>query len=348
MGSYFKKRLNQFEVDEYREVAEYPKNALIEVTNSCNHKCVFCKSSNQLRRATYLDLSVFRRFVEEAAELGLEEVGLYGTGEPFMVKNIHEFIGAAKTAGVRRVYLTSNGALATRDRVKKCVEAGLDSIKFSINAGNAQDYYLIHGSDDFDTVLENVVGIHEWVQAENIPLQMLGSCVAVPSLGHIHEEHRQHFAPYFEDIQYVIASSQGGQAFDISLHTDDLSAVFDRNMFQANDGAVSPCSMLWNRYHLTAEGYLTACCVDYDLNLAFGELSSASLADAWNNEKIKSLRRKHIEGKLEGTICDQCIRNKKSDYAPIMEVAKKTKPDQLLDREKAELHDRIRHLSSRS
>ena len=30
-----------------------------------------------------------------------------------------------------------------------------------------------------------------------------------------------------------------------------------------------PCEMLWNRLHLTADGYLTACCVDYENDLVY-------------------------------------------------------------------------------
>ena len=74
--------------------------------------------------------------------------------------------------------------------------------------------------------------------------------------------------------------------------------------------------MLWDRYHLTAEGYLTACCVDYNLNLVFGDIKSNSLGEIWNNEIIKNLRNKHLDGNLDNTICKQCLRNKKHSYSP--------------------------------
>ena len=140
----------------------YPKNALVELTNGCNHACIFCKNSNQGRRATFLPLEKFGSFVTQAVALGLEEVGLYATGEPFMTKNLDDYIRTAKRAGVARVYLTSNGALASLDRVIACHEAGLDSIKFSINASNRADYELVHGFDDFDKVVRNVRDIAAW------------------------------------------------------------------------------------------------------------------------------------------------------------------------------------------
>ena len=64
-----------------------------------------------------------------------------------MTKNLHQFVKVAKDNGIKRVYITSNGALANIERVKETLKAGLDSIKFSINAGTRQ-HKLIHGKDD--------------------------------------------------------------------------------------------------------------------------------------------------------------------------------------------------------
>ena len=44
--------------------------------------------------------------------------------------------------------------------MKRVIEAGLDSIKFSINAASRESYFKIHGKDDFLKVKENV----EWLR----------------------------------------------------------------------------------------------------------------------------------------------------------------------------------------
>ena len=46
--------------------------------------------------------------------------------------------------------MTSNGALATPEKIRAVIDAGLDSIKFSINAPERKMYAFIHGKDDFD------------------------------------------------------------------------------------------------------------------------------------------------------------------------------------------------------
>ena len=322
--------------------AAYPKNALVELTNGCNHACLFCKNADQNRKAGTLSLDKFTSFVSQAAALGLEEMGLYTTGEPFLTKNLDLYVKVAKDAGLRRVYVTTNGALATVDRVRKCYESGLDSIKFSINASNAADYKLVHGVDDFQKVIRNLDEIFAWKTSSGASLQLLCSCVMIPAVGDIKEEHRKVFGKYFEDMQYIHANSQGGQAFDL---VDELGVsphgVFSDLAKEAKASDVKPCSMLWNRYHLTAEGYLTACCVDYELNLVFADLADQSVADAWNNTVMRKLRTAHIDNDMGGLLCHQCLYNKKAPYSSVMDVQKSQKSAASRAKEKEELRERI-------
>ena len=90
-----------------------------------------------MKRATnFLNFDVYKKFILSCVKEKVEEVGLYSTGDPFMAKNLVETIIFAKQNGIKRVYITTNGALATFEKVKRCIDAGLDSIKFSINAGS--------------------------------------------------------------------------------------------------------------------------------------------------------------------------------------------------------------------
>ena len=317
--NFFKKRKEQNNLAKFVTRPPFPKNALIELTNACNHACVFCKNSHQLRKPTYLSFETYSLFIKQAVKLGLEEVGLYATGEPFMLKNIEKYILFAKKNGVKRVYCTTNGVLAEISKVKKCFNAGLDSIKFSINASNKEDYKIIHGKDDFDKVIKNLKEIYNWKKENKLSLQILGSCVVVPSMPHTKKEHFRIFNKYFDDSMYVESTSQGGQKFDYPLPENDLKKIFT-SLDEVDEKDLKPCWMVFNRYHLTAEGYLTACCVDYNLNLVFSDINKENLIESWHNNLIKKLREKHIQKKLDNTICHSCLTNKKKPYKAIKTV----------------------------
>ena len=69
------------------------------------------------------------------------------------------------------------------------------------------------------------------------------------------------------------------------------------------------CSLPFAKAHFTVEGYMRACCNDYENLLAVEDIKKVSIIDAWNGERFKSLRKKHIDDDLDGTLCGKCIRN---------------------------------------
>jgi len=313
--NYYKQRAQHFEVTEKTaDGVAFPANCLVEVTNACNHACVFCHNPFMHRVTGILAKEVFGRFVDEAVALGLQEIGLYSTGEPFVVKNLSWYVRRAKEAGCRRVYLTSNGVLATLDRVIRCVDGGLDSLKFSINAATRESYRLTHGSDDFDVVLRNVQEIFDWKQKTGSKLQLLGSCIYTRLTKNEIDIHKATFLKYFDDIIYQEAQSQGGRTGERIR-----PVVEERDPVDA--AQLKPCGMLWNRVHLTWEGYLSACCVDYELDLTYADYKSGMpLAEMWNNVTIQHLRQHHLEGQLDNLICKSCMLGRPFPYEPISDM----------------------------
>ena len=121
-------------------------NFLVETSNACNHECIFCAHQKMRRKAGKIDTLFLYDILRQAYELGTREVGFYATGEPFLVPELPDYVRKAKETGYEYVYLTSNGALATPEKIRAVIDAGLDSIKFSINAPNRELYKFIHGA----------------------------------------------------------------------------------------------------------------------------------------------------------------------------------------------------------
>ena len=141
----------------------FPKtNFLIETSNACNHACLFCAHQKMKRKIGKIDKEFLFDILKQAYELGTREVGFYATGEPFLVPELPEYIQKAKDIGYEYVYLTSNGSVATPEKIRAVIEAGLDSIKFSINAPERKMYEFIHGRDDFDKVYDNLKYLNEY------------------------------------------------------------------------------------------------------------------------------------------------------------------------------------------
>jgi len=306
----FKKKINESFIYDKKLYPNFPKRMLMEITNACNHECIFCAHKKMKRKIGYINKDLAFNILKEAYKLGTREVGFYSTGEPFISKNLCEFIADAKKNGYEYIYITTNGALITPGNMEKVFEAGLDSIKFSINAGTQETYKLIHGKDDFINVIDNIKYVYEYRKRTkghfNIFVsyvrtkQNINECDLLYNLIH----------SYVDEIVYVDAYNQGG------------------NMYEINDGIMLndienlmtfPCYMLFNQLHVTCEGYLNICCVDFDNYLAVEDLNIVSIEEAWFGEKFASIRKKHIEKDIEGTMCYNCIYNTNKLFYPLNE-----------------------------
>jgi len=335
-NSHFAKRINEFYVKNKTLKADVPKNALIELTNACNHACVFCFNPKMSRAISHIDFSTYKNFIEACVKAGVNEVGLYATGDPFMAKNLKDFIFFAKDKGIKRVYITTNGALANFNKAKECIDAGLDSIKFSINAGTRESYKIIHGYDDFDKVINNLDDIFNYKKINKIELQLLSSFVYTNLTFKEIDQFKIFFSKYFDEMVFFPAVSQGGRTTEVSKR------VTDKVNYEEGNFKYKPCEMLWNRIHLTADGYLTACCVDYENDLVYKKFDNNNLKDQFNSEKITNLRKKHLDNDLEGTICKDCIYSTSTNYNRLDNFPYKKKKENI--KKKIDLEDRIKKI----
>ena len=90
----------------------FPKtNFLMELSNVCNHACIFCTHQKMQRKVGRMNQALGFDILRQAYELGTREVGFYATGEPFLIPELPAYIQKAKELGYTYVYLTSNGAM---------------------------------------------------------------------------------------------------------------------------------------------------------------------------------------------------------------------------------------------
>ena len=113
-------RLKTADRDElYSLEPPFPKsNFLMELSNACNHACIFCAHQKMRRKVGKIDKNLAFDILQQAYDLGTREVGFYATGEPFLVPDLPEYIKKAKDIGYTYVYLTSNGSLATPEKIR--------------------------------------------------------------------------------------------------------------------------------------------------------------------------------------------------------------------------------------
>ncbi len=133
-----------------------PLYAQIGISDPCNHRCVFCWDHPPSERETeplkhrfgherpgLMSLDTFREVIDDLHDLGTRRIDMIGRGEPLLNKDAVEMVRYAKQRDMV-LQLCTNASRLTSDKADGLVEAGLDRINISMNAGTAENYPNVH------------------------------------------------------------------------------------------------------------------------------------------------------------------------------------------------------------
>lgn len=280
---------------------EFPRTLNVELNNVCNHKCSFCAYPLMERDTGNIDRERLEYWLRDAYRLGARELGLHSGAEPFASKQLEHFVAYAKRLGYEYVYISTNGSLATPERMRKVIDAGIDSIKFSINAGDRETYKRVHGRDDFDRVIEHL---------------------------RFARSYRLESARPYLAISFVVTSDSSPTVDALRQLTTDLVDEFIV-LQELNLSGQLPshgerawkkdqvCPIPFNKLHISWEGFLRVCCNDYENLLALHDLNQMSLKEAFYSPEFRAFRERHLTDALEGSLCFNCKYDCKTPVQPL-------------------------------
>lgn len=276
-----------------------PRSVKIELTARCDLACFFCATASRLRDKGDIEWGFLERILPEMRSDGVEELGLFYLGESFLYPRLPDAIALAKDSGFPYVFLTTNGRRAREALVWQCVTAGLDSLKFSLNASNRQQYHDITRVDAFDTVVQNIKDARRAITNARSKCGLYVSSILYD------EQQRERMAPVLADIAPYI-----DQHYWLPLYSQ---AGLREGNVAGNVGRVGalrdslPCWACFTEGHITYDGHLSACCFDHDGRFNMGDLNKMTFREAWESADFQKLRQAHLGRDVTGTVCERCI-----------------------------------------
>jgi len=300
----------------YNILPPFPKELYLEVNSSCNHKCFFCANIKMSRSKEFIDDELAKKIMLDSFKEGSSDITFFATGEPLIFPKLAEYIKYAKEIGYSYIFLTSNGALATKEKIENLIDSGLNSIKFSINAGTKESYKKIHGKDDFDKVIENVKYFDEYRKKVKSNIKLFVSLVPTKINDGEYNSLMKKIGNYIDqEIDMRSCSNQGGNMEENNqyenINPENILGTLKTHQFQ------KICPDPFNRIIVSAEGYLTACVVDYQNALIIKNLKDISIGEAWRSEEFQNFRKKHLENNLQDLICYNCLNNVNNEFKPL-------------------------------
>lgn len=305
----------------------FPIYVEIGLTNRCNHRCVFCALDWLERDGVDIDREVLVRALADMADHGVKSIMFAGEGESLLHRDAPLFIQTASSQGIK-VAVTTNGVPMTPDKVETCLPH-LSWIRFSVNAGTAEQYAAIHQAQasDFERVLANIRYAVEFKRKNNLKVDIGVQMLLLPEahdgglrLAKLvkeagvdnfqlkpYSQHPSSSNRYYLDYQQYLHLEPELKEFE----SDSFSVFFRSDTMQrlADAADYGFCHGLPFFALVNAHGQIIPCNLFYnDPEFIYGDLSKNSFAEIWTGGQrkkvLEAMKRRHSKECRQGCRLD--------------------------------------------
>ncbi|VVB59250.1 Coenzyme PQQ synthesis protein E [uncultured archaeon] len=274
-----------------------PPSLQIEPTNYCNSDCICCCSSRSTRKKGYMDLHLFKKIIDDAAQIRIKKIHLYLHGEPLLHPQIVEMISYIKSKNLG-IHISTNGMSLNKEKIENILRTGINSadlLTFSIYGYSKDIHEKIMRGVKHDVVLKN---IFDFIELRN-KLHINGPAIET-ALFIIPENYneRDPFTKYWQ-----------GKVDHITVY-ENISEYFSNfgKMVPLNIHRDHTCLHLWERMCIYWNGDVTICCADINGEYIVGNLENQSIKEIWNSKQLLSIKKLHNEKQFQKhplcSICD--------------------------------------------
>jgi MoaA/NifB/PqqE/SkfB family radical SAM enzyme len=303
-----------------------PEFLFCEPTNKCNLHCEMCflKKYDYNRGSKDLQFDGFKQILDNILtnKNRLKLINLQGTGEPLLNK---DFFTMTRYAVKNKVMVkcNTNGTLVKGDVLDQIFKNNLEVISFSIDTLNEEKFRVLRGGAKLKQVLdqlETIIKVRSSMgrRLPQIHVRTLLSKLNIDDL----EDMIEYFAKLKID-QYTVQDLIGIDE-DVSRNQIDKKQ-FEKVMrsikkngklpfkirvenfyrFSGSKTGPSYCVSPWKCLNITAEGYITPCCILWDHRVInFGNVFKKDVYEIWNGPEYQSFRKEFSERRPK--VCESC------------------------------------------
>ena len=133
-----------------------PINLEINLTNVCNHRCIWCTYGYLHSNTDTLDKIDVKKVLDDAYKMGVKSITWTGGGEPLVHKDFLELIRYAAKYNFKQG-LNTNGVLLT-DAIIEELAKKFSYVRFSVDSGSSECTKKCHQTSekDFEKIVKNI------------------------------------------------------------------------------------------------------------------------------------------------------------------------------------------------
>lgn len=274
----------------WAQLPEFPRMLDLEVTNTCNFRCLMCPTGNfsQQRHKGFMEPELFYSILEQVKPYKAA-IRFIRWGEPLSHPNILDFVRACTDAGILS-HLNTNGSKLDENMMRDLIDAGLSSLKYSFQGVDRKSYNEMRNIDFYDELVDKMRRFKEIRGVRRFPFLHVSTSITYETADQV-QNYKEQIGPYVDQI------SIGRTVLDFI----DLNAVRLRphelemlKWLKSQESVVKvhpECPEVYDKLAIDWDGLVTACCMDADRLMIIGDANKESLADIWRAEKMEEYRK---------------------------------------------------------
>lgn len=192
----------------------------------CNNNCRFCYCDDKKDRYDSMTTEHVKEELRQGYERGSRWVDFLG-GEPTIRKDIVELVSFAESLGYETISFTTNGKMFYyKDFAEKIIDAGLNSIVFSVHGATPETHnWLVRDDKGFQLMrkgIQNVVDISDDIYLcinTVLTRQNLDEVEKIP------EVVNEFVEKDIEGIEYIFPHPKGGARKNFEELVPDLDSI---------------------------------------------------------------------------------------------------------------------------
>ncbi|MHA1796749.1 MAG: radical SAM/SPASM domain-containing protein [Promethearchaeota archaeon] len=276
---------------------EFPKYIQLETSILCNAECYFCPQNLLLRKPKFMSEAVWKKIIDDSRDRSVT-YRPFLVNEPLTDRRLPEIIKYIKMDPTARVELNSNAIGLSKNWSKNLFDAGLDLIKFSIDAFSPESYEASgRGSGSrYNSVVKNILNFLEIKYELNHPCTVYVRMIDMPFNRHEHKAFVDFWSEKADCAQIV--------------------PLYSWPWTGQKSPYLKPCPKIRDEMFFYVDGRATLCCWDNWERGCIGDIMYSSIENIWLGQ-INTLYRKLLDqGKRDKILlCSRCDAYRNYDFS---------------------------------
>lgn len=283
-----------------------PYIAIIETTNLCNLRCPLCPTGkNMFKQKGFMNKSIYKKLIDDLYPY-LFEVWLYNWGEPFLDRNIFNYVDYASKCNISTTISTNLNYLPNNYE-KYIIDSRLERLVVSFDGFSQKAYSKYRVGGNIEVLKENLERIvrEKKTRKSILPFIELQYLIHRDNIEDINKtkEYAKKIGVYirFKRLQFDRSNKKHVKKWSLDCSVENKNVKPNK----------IKCEWPWKYIVINYDGTITPCCnwMD-DKRFIFGNVLYENIKGIWNNDYYTSARLS-IAGKVSKikTACNTCLGN---------------------------------------